>query len=231
MIFMPHTNALRSTLRRLAAAALFTAGLLAAGCIEFEQIMVIRGDGGGAITLHYTVDEQLLAAQADAQRAVEAAQTGAKVTSPLEQLNWIFNEEKARAWFSDDGIRVQRYVTGTRNGNRSVTVDCTVESFPKALATGKFGALTLVKTENGPFRLHADLPQGAPVTDPARIERLKALTKGMKLQFIVQAPGRILTAPGAETAGRTVRWTFDPAKDDSCLKNPPAIDLTYDEKP
>ncbi len=204
---------------------------LAAGCVEFEEAFVIRADGGGAVTLHYSVDEQLLAAQADAQRVAEGAQAGAKVTSPAEQLNWILNEERARAWFTEEGVRLQRYTAASRNGRRTVTIECTVENFPKALASGKFGAFSIVKTEKGPFRLHADLPQGAPVTDPAQLERLKALTKGMRLQFSVQAPGKILTAPGAEVAGRTARWVFDPAKNDACLKNPPAIDLTYDEKP
>ena len=216
------------------ASAITLAALLAAlatGCVEFEQGMVIRADGGGAITLHYLIDEQLLAAQTSAQKAVEGMQTGEiPADKSAAQLNWILNEEKARAYFPDDNIRLQRYSSVMRSGRQSVTIECTMDNVSKALATGKFGNFSLVKTEKGPYHLHADLPQGGEVTDPARLERLRALTAGLKLQFTVQVPGKILTAPGAEIAARTARWTFNPAQHETCLKTPPAIDLTYSEK-
>ena len=193
--------------------------------------MIIRGDGGGAITLRYLVDEQLVAAQASAQKAITGMQTGEiPADKTAEQLNWILNEERARAYFPDDNIRLQRYSSVLRAGKQSVTIECTMDSVSKALASGKFGAFSLVKTESGPYRLHADLPLGGEVSDPVKLERLRALTKGLKLQFIVQVPGKILTAPGAEIAARTARWTFNPAQNDACLKTPPAIDLTYSEK-
>ena len=204
--------------------------LWGAGCVELEQVMVIRADGGGAITLHYLIDSQLLAAQASAQKAVEGMQTGeVPADKTAEQLKWILNEEKARAYFSDDNIRLQRYSSVMNSGKQSVTIECTMDNVSKALTTGKFGTFSLIKTEAGPYRLHADLPQGGEVSDPAKLERLRALTKGLKLQFAVQVPGKILTAPGAEIAGRTARWTFNPAQNDACLKTPPAIDLTYIE--
>ena len=70
--------------RSILAAALLVC--LAAGCVEVEQVMIIRGDGGGAITLRYLVDEQLVAAQASAQKAITGMQTG---EIPADKLSLI----------------------------------------------------------------------------------------------------------------------------------------------
>ena len=204
--------------------------ILGAGCIDFQESILIKPDGSGMIGLQYSVDEQLAGGLAEVRKTVDEWQTGAALAEKGKAL-WIGGESAARKYFAGDGITVNHYAVATTDGRSTVQIVCDVADVQKALATGKFGNLTLARNDHGDFDLRADLPDssGRPSADDARSEQFKALTRGLKLAFRVQTPTAILSAAGATLKEKENRadWLFDAATDDSFLRKMPRIELVF----
>ena len=203
--------------------------ILAAGCIDFQESIVIKRDGSGMIGLQYSIDEQLVNGFAEARKTVDEWQTGVALAEKGKAV-WMGGEGAARKYFAGDGITVNHYAAVTRDGRSTVQIVCDVADVQKALATGKFGNLILARNDQGDFDLRADLPpdpSGRPPVNDARSEQFKALTRGLKLAFRVQTPTQILSAAGATVKENRADWLFDAAADDSFLRKMPRIELVF----
>ena len=208
--------------------ALAAALLLTAGCVEFDQTIVIDKSGSAVISLSYTFDETLMATFASAQRVLEGWQTGQPVAAQ-DPLFWLTNEELAKSYFSGNGITLQKYRNQVNQGRRLVHVVCNATDIRKALATGKFGRFAIVRNEYGNYLFSADLGaagEGAELPEE-QVKRLRTLCRGLKLGLAVQTPTNILATSGEKAADNVVLWRFDLERDDTFLRKLPPIRVVF----
>lgn len=215
--------------RRLAGVLVLLATLCAAGCVEFEQTLVIRRDGSATMVLNYSFDEALFATLSNGQRTItdwQESEPSAMRRNPA----WMLSEEQARAYLRDSGVTVQSYSANVQKGRRVIRVECTVTDVRTALASGKFGDLVLTQNEHGDYVLRVELPEPAEhAVDPARSEQMKALCRGLHLALTVQTPTPITSAMGfaVNVKGNLATWAMDADKDETFLKTPPRLELTF----
>ena len=225
MIFLSRIKLAAS---RFTVALTVMVGLLAGGCLEFEETITIRNGGGATIKLEYSLEEALAGTWATAQGQIEEWQDNPPVADP-RKLDWILNENLARKYFHGNGIALERYNTTVKNGRRQVLLVCSLTEINEGLATGKFGDFTLTRRSNGDYIFKADLPESGEATPVTaeRKEKLQALCRGLQIKITVQVPGKILetTAPAREE--KSAVWTFDAAKDSGFLLRTPQISLTF----
>lgn len=203
---------------------------LTGGCLEFEQQFLILPDGSAEITLNYSLEEARLANLATGQAAIEELQGAKLPTGEPANLNWMFNEEAVRRFFTGEGIKLERYITYTRNDRKVVQAACTVKNLRKTLSSGKFGDFTLKKNPAGNWVFHMDLPvaENGATPDDARIRELKTLCRGMKLKLAVETPSELLASSGnPKVDGHQAVWLFEPARDDTFLRQPPAVEVIF----
>lgn len=213
------------------ALALACLSLCLCGCVEFEQRLLILPDGSGEIAFTYSVEESQLNTLTHAQAAVESLQGRGQQAQnrTAAQLQWMFNTEVARQFFSGDGIKLERYLVFTRGERKVVQVLCAVKNMRQALATGRFGDFTLTRNADGNWVLGMELPEGPEKVSDERVAQLKTLCKGLKLKLVIQTPTAITAKLGGGKAeDQRVEWDFDLDKDDTFLRSMRPIQVVFD---
>jgi hypothetical protein len=208
--------------------ALLAALLFAAGCVEFDQTIVIDKSGSAVFTLSYSFDDTLMATFTSAQRVIEGWQKGQPLPAG-DPLFWLTSEEAAKTYFSGNGISLQKYRNQVREGRRLVHVTCAAKEVRAALATGKFGRFKLDRNEYGNYQLTADwAAESEPAEVPEeQVKRLRTLCRGMKLGLAIQTPTNILATSGEKVRENAVLWRFDLERDDSFLRQLPPIRVVF----
>ena len=205
--------------------------VLASGCVHLEQRVEIESDGTARVFYHYSVAEDAFETLQTAQRVVEHWQ-GRPPPASDGQLNWFFSRDQAASHFSGNGLRLASFRDYTKVGRKHVELSVVAEDIFKALSSGKFGLFSLSRTEDGNWRLLADL-----ATDPGphelteeQLTHLRALCDDLWLCLEVTAPTHILESTASEVRGSRAKWVFDPGNDESFLKQTPRIELVFSGK-
>ncbi len=199
--------------------------LIAVGCIQLEQTVLLNGDGSLAVTCHYSV-----AAGSEALLA-----TGARVIQqwqgrPAETPAWFANEEAVREHFAATGVTVQRYRRYQSGGRHHVELILFAEYGPAALNSGLLGPLRCDRLADGSVRLWADLPRPAGAAGGLDPRALRALTQDLVLRLDLRVPGSIVSTTAPRHSRSTATWVFDPGVDDAFLNAVPRLECAFDAR-
>ena len=201
----------------------------ATGCIEMEQRILLRADGGAEFGFHYSIPMDSYELLQESQAIIQDWQDQG-AGNAMKDLNWIFNEKLARKYFSGENIRLRHYWITEKEGRRHVRLICEVRNLRRALRTGKLGDFRLVKTKDGNYRFSAELVRTQLMDanlSKEDTELLREITRGMVIQLYVQTPSRILDTSGAQLDGRRVVWRFDADEDWWFLFESPKVFVTF----
>ncbi len=202
------------------------AGLLLGGCIHLEQRVQINPNGSGLITYDYSVAEETFGTVAAGKMAI-----GSWRNPPVGGLNWFASERAVNEYFAGDQFEVQYYRISRKGGRREVRIIVLAKDLQAALATGKIGDFRLEQTPEGNWRFHNAVPdKPAKKLTEDELDRLRALCDDLWLRLVVVTPGPIVEATTKDKEETQATWLFDPAADDSFLREHPRIDVTYQGK-
>lgn len=199
-------------------------GLFAAGCIHLEQRVQINPNGSGVVTYEYAVAEDVFATLVAGRMAI-----GSWQSPPAAGLSWFASERAVNEHFAAPEFEVQLYRANRREGRRVIRIVVLAANLQRALETGKLGDFRLDRTPEGNWRF-ASKPPAGPITEKPseeEVARLRALCDDLWLRLEVTTPRPILGTTAKDRRERQAVWLFDPATDDSFLRERPRIELVY----
>lgn len=202
------------------------ASLLLGGCIHLEQRIQINPNGSGVITYDYSVAEETFGTVASGRMAI-----GSWQNPPVAGLDWFASERAVNEYFAGDQFEVQHYRISRKGGRRQVRIIVLAKDIQAALATGKIGDFRLDQTPEGNWRFHSAAPaKPAKKLTDEELDKLRALCDDLWLRLVVATPYPIVEATTKDKEETQATWLFDPAADDSFLRERPRIEVTYQGK-
>lgn len=222
-------GAMRWLPRRLS--LLLAVALLVGGCVELEQAIEIRADGGARLALHYSVPLESYAVLAETQAIIQDWQGDVDETGRDRGLHWFFNEALAREYFSGPNLSLESYRVYDEDDRRHVELVCEASNLSQELRSGRLGDFRLTKTDGDVYRLDAELArtQYAETRLSAQDkDLLREITRGLVIELTVRTPTPILETSGEKVDARRVVWRFDAEEDWWFLFETPAVFVTFE---
>lgn len=199
--------------------------LIATGCIQLEQTVLLNGDGSLAVTCHYSVATDSVGLLATGARVIQEWQGRADEMPP-----WFTSEAAVRQHFAATGVTLQRYRSYQAGGRHHVELLLFAEYGPAALNSGLFGPLRCDRLADGSVRLWADLPQPSLPSAGLDPQALRALTQDLVLRLDLRVPGTILSTTAPRHSRNAATWVFDPGQDDAFLTAVPRLECAFDAR-
>ena len=216
---MTNTHNLRQTACTLSAAACLC---LLSGCLHLEQTLQFQPDGSVVATYHSAIPAAMLPALTAAQNTLDQqlpAAADGNIPPPLP-MNWFLNETAVRNFFRRPGVELRQYRQVEHDGQHHVHIIILATDGARAVNTGLFGTMTMKKQDDGRTVFTVEPPGHNQAWTKDQVERLRQLCPDLKLTLTVTAPADIVDTNGAQSAARTVTWTF---ADDGTANSPFAI--------
>ena len=201
--------------------------LALAGCLQVDQELTLNPDGSGHLSARYAIDRAQLEILSAAVAQAPRNQVGVP-PSPDTATLFQLDEEAVRKEFrgyEEAGLTLQSLQVVESNGVRIVHVELDFKTV-SGLAGCEFFAddsLVLERASSGHYRLRQEPPlqvhlAGSLRGQQAAVESaLDRLQRGFKAHLRVTVPGDIVATSADRRQGRTVAWTFDPARDPQAL--------------
>lgn len=200
---------------------LLLAPVLLAGCVQVEQTLSLDAEGGGTLSVHYSMTLEKIA-ELEA-RAREEAGGDAEIPSPIP-----YDEAQIREDFKayePMGVTLVDVRTWEEGGSRQVRLKMKFTSFT-ALAQTEFlsdRTLKLVRVDDA-YEFSQMAPE-APAVEDEMYDFMVAMMKGFRATLAIETPGDILETNADEQAGRRALWHFDLEKDPNALKRAQQLNL------
>jgi hypothetical protein len=194
---------------------------LAAGCVQLEQDLTLKGDGSGTVRFAYAVPEaeQTLTQQAAREMLKHSLALGGNTRLPQDMTDAEL--KKQFEGFAKHGVKLEQLATERKPGRtirRGVISFKTLEGLARALLAERTVALT--RDARGNFQLLQQPGGGQTVSSRLAVVAAEdanplvaELFRGFRATLRVTTPGRILDGNAAQTEGTTALWRFDYAAD------------------
>jgi hypothetical protein len=210
---------------RTARVAAMAGILLAAGCVQVEQLLVVNRTGSGSYELRYALAEETV----DQIKAMFLLKDQVGI-GPAATVALAGDDERVRAFFDPDeaklrrilqayasyGVTVERLTVETRRGIREVRLKANVNRLSTLAASDLFPeyGFSLRKTQEGNIEFSRKPPKAGEddpfdVTDPDVMKQLAPFLGGFRVVTKVQVPGEILTSNANSASRYTGAWTYD----------------------
>jgi hypothetical protein len=185
--------------------------LLLAGCLEFEQKIVLAADGSAVLTYIYDIPNENLP-------LIEG------YFASLTPANNSFLSEAAVKKFYNrpqDGIELRGYKRTTKNNRTTIQIIILTRKFEKALKTDCFPSIVYSKaTDTAPNRLELKFPPPPENCPKEDIEQIASRCKGLKLSCEIQVPSAIKSTIGHKRTPRSAIWRFSADEAAAPIFNP-----------
>ncbi|HMP76183.1 MAG TPA: hypothetical protein PKE12_07805 [Kiritimatiellia bacterium] len=211
------TRAVRRFLCLLIAPVMFT------GCVQVEQTLSLDAEGGGVLTVQYSMTLEKLAELEARAREEAGDDADAAIPSPL-----AYDEAQIREDFKEYepmGVTLLEARTWEEGGSKHVRLKMKFTSFA-GLGQTEFlsdRTLKLVRVDDA-YEFSQMAPESAAVEDEM-YDFMVGMMKGFRATLSIETPGDILDSNSDETDGRKASWRFDLAKDPDALKRAQQLNL------
>jgi hypothetical protein len=218
----------------LAAVVAFSVTLFLTGCLQVEQVIKVKPDGSGTITMSIVMTKEALAMMKELSK-----QGGGDAKSPLDELA---SEEKAKEQAAKfgEGVKFEKVEKISNNVGEGAKMTFSFTDITKVkpsmdmndMGPGggekeKDAAMAFEFTKGSPAKLviktvhqKGGKEENKPddPTDGAEFAQAAQMMKGMKLTMAVEVEGQITDSDAAHRAGSRV--TFAEVPFDEILKDP-----------
>ncbi len=205
--------------------------LFAAGCVDFEQQILINPDGSGEVEYKFVVAEGQLPLLKTARQVLDEwqgaeapanRQTAAAAADP-------FSREAVRRAFEAPGVRLDEYASHAWQGRHIIRFSLKADDIAASLNAGRFGDLSLKPAGGGRLRFAADFIEtdGDGKLTAAQRQELAAVCRGMRLKLAVRGPGRLLETTGKRAAAQNAEWLFEADRNPDFLVRPPKVEAFF----
>lgn len=216
----------------LAALAAVCTTLFLSGCLQVEQIIKVKPDGSGTITMTVVMTNEALKAMAEFSK-----QGGGDAKSPVDELA---SEDKAKeqAKKLGEGVKfekVEKIKNATGEGAKMTFSFTDVTKLKPSMDMQDMGegggessdaAMSFEFTKGSPAKLvvktlhkkGGDAKPDAPEADDAQFQQAAQMMKGMKLTMAIEVEGQLVETDAAHRAGS--RLIFAEVPFDELLKDP-----------
>ena len=224
---------------RLLSMILVMAGLMVAatGCLEMEQAIEIAKDGSMTVSYRYAMTPENHRLLGQAQAGVQSWQQDRTVStsSTFTDLNWIFNEDQVKRFFSLRGMAVKDYKTRLDKTRHEVSFRVVCQEATSALASGRFGPFEIRHRPdgtiaNGLVEIVSTLEKPRRQVSEADWKKLCEACSGLKAKLSLRVPGEIIETDGTKQEHGAV-WSIDNDQDLEMLRKPPRFRLLYRPPP
>ncbi len=197
------------------------------GCLQVEQVIKVKPDGSGTVTVSIVMTNEGIKAMAEF-----AKQSGGEAKSPVDELA---SEEKAReqAKALGEGVKfekVEKIKNAIGEGAKMTFSFTDVTKLKPSMDMGDGGAekepaASFEFTKGSPAKLvmkmirkKAGAAPDVPDTDDSQFQEAAKMMKGMKLTMYIEVDGQITESDAAHREGSRV--TFAEVPFDEILKSP-----------
>lgn len=224
---------------RLLSMMLIVAGLMmaATGCLEMEQSIEIAKDGRMTVSYRYAMTPENRKLLGQAQGGVQSWQQDRTVgtSSSLTDLNWIFNEDQVKRFFSLQGMAVKDYKLREDKAMHEVTFRVVCKDAMAALASGRFGPFEVRRrpdgqVANGLTEIISTLEKPRRQVSDADWKKLCEACSGLKVKLSLNVPGEIIETDGKKQE-HGAAWSIESERDLEMLRKPPRFRLLYRPPP
>lgn len=159
------------------------------------------------------------------QRHAESVQ-GIPKASGARSMNWIFNEKLAEDYYSHENVKMKSYKLTTEGEDKVVHIVCEAKNYKKALTSGLFGEF-VVRNGWKETSMQAIYSPSISKLSDKDLDAMQTLLKGLKVEFIVNAPDKLLDSTADKQFRSRAVWTFDIDKNPKKLDMLPEIKLAW----
>jgi hypothetical protein len=197
--------------------------LLLPACVQVEQTLSLEQDGGGTLTVQYSMTLETLK-EIEARARAEAEALGEEAPMPLD-----FDEAQIREDFKEYeplGVRMEEATSWEDGVRRTVRLKMRFDSLG-ALSQTEFLSdrrLRVRRVDGGAM----EFTQSAPPSDPMMAEMadlMREMMAGFRAELRVETPTDILDSNADVQEARVARWIFDVSNDPTALARAQRLDL------
>lgn len=184
---------------------------LITGCINYEEIIDLKSDGSGTLSMHYSLSQQLSAMMA------MGGQAGGEGDKPPE-FPFKLKESEVKADLQAKGVKVEKFETKTENDQQHFYVNISFDKITDLNQTKTFKEMPFEWTKKGRVVVFKQTLKGrkeaktsAP-EDQMGKQMAQAMLGNATFKFEVKLPSKALPSPDTNGTigedGLTVKWQF-----------------------
>ena len=222
------------TLRAICHITVLLALLATTGCLQIEQILLLRKDGSGTFDVNYTIpnetSERIQAMLRLTREMALAAGDAAPAPAEDDFTRMLFKPKKSEietllASYREHGIRVLNLKVENRNAAYEVALKVEFDDIARVAKADFFEryGFSMVRTSKGNYLLYTRPATDEPM-DPAwnannteALSRLTPFLNGFAFALEVHTPGRVIKTNADSRTSYTAEWEFRFAQDPNAV--------------
>jgi hypothetical protein len=209
---------------RIALSAVVGLGLLASGCIQYEQTLTLNADRSGQVDIRYSIEESAVSRIDGALKlADEMAKAAGETPRPAQQDMLVLflnpTEERIRQEFrkcESLGVKIEQLKVNAREAAREVELKLSFKDLANFAQTPFFTyyGFSLGRTADGNYTFtrtthEADASAAAVFSDPEALRQVTPLLAGFAVTLTLRTPTPIVDANTPRRGLKEATWAYN----------------------